>query len=42
MSPIMTIAASSGGAIDPRSGQAFLETGRGLPVVPTAGVTFEF
>jgi hypothetical protein len=30
------------GAIDPRSGQAFLETGRGLPVVPTAGVTFEF
>jgi hypothetical protein len=30
------------GAIDPRNGQAFLETGRGLPVVPTAGVTFEF
>jgi hypothetical protein len=30
------------GAIDPRTGQAVLETGRGLPVVPTAGVTFEF
>jgi hypothetical protein len=30
------------GSVDPRTGQAVLQTERGIPVVPTAGVTFEF